>query len=150
MCGAALAITGPPQWASAEHSGLFERLTFLDESAAGGDPVWALVPAESDAEQDDPEVAGDEDYLPIDTALARDLIRGHLQAWLLDGAWQVQPTMQKGQLRWRLVDCLAFADGGGDRLDDDYPYGDDELTVLCESVVTLVRQVPHVRARGPG
>ena len=55
-------------------------------------------------------------------------------SWLLGCGWQVQPTIHKQAQRWRLVDCLSIADGGGDRLDDDYPYGDDELSVLCESV----------------
>ena len=147
MCEEVLVITGPPQWASAEQPGFVERLCYMDEATTDGGPFWALVPAESDAEPNEP---ADEDCLPIDTALAKELIGGHLRSWLLAGAWQVQVTVRKGQPSWRLVDGLAFADGGGDRLDDDYPCGDDELTVLCESVLTLVRQPRRTRARGPG
>ncbi len=51
---------------------------------------------------------------------------------------QVLVTILKQAQRERLVDCLSIADGGGDRLDDDYPYGDDELSVLCESVIVVV------------
>ena len=51
--------------------------------------------------------------------------------------WQVQVTLRKQAQRWRLVDCLSIADGGGDRLDQDYPSGGDELAVLSESVVIV-------------
>jgi len=150
VCHNALAITGAPRWPSAEQPGFDERLAFLDESATGGEPVWALVQVPSDAAFDEPGPSAIDDYLPVDPALARDLICASLRAWLLEGGWQVQVTMQKGSQRWRLVDGLSFADGGGDRLDDDYPYGDDELAVLCESVVTLAEHPPRVRGRGPG
>ena len=66
--------------------------------------------------------------------MARELIEYHLRAWLLHRGWQVPVTLRKQAQRWRLVDCLSIADGGGDRLDDDYPHGGDELSVLCESV----------------
>ena len=70
--------------------------------------------------------------------MAQELIESHLRAWLLSRGWQVQVTIHKQAQRWRLVDGLSFADGGGDRLDDDYPFGDNELTVVCESVVVVV------------
>ena len=76
--------------------------------------------------------------VPIDCAMAAVLIKAHLSEWLLERAWQVQVTVRKGRREWRLVDCLSFADGGGDRLDDDYPRGDDEADVLCESVLVVV------------
>ena len=70
--------------------------------------------------------------------MARELIESHFRAWLLSRGWQVQVTIRKQAQRWRLVDCLSIADGGGDRLDDDYLFGDDELSVLCESVIVVV------------
>ena len=74
--------------------------------------------------------------------MAQELIESHLREWLLRGGWQVQVTIRKQGQRWRLVDCLSIADGGGDRLDDDYPCGDDELSVLCESVIVVVASPP--------
>ncbi len=71
--------------------------------------------------------------------MARDLIVRHLSQWLLERGWQVQVTLVRDKRRWRLVDCLSIGDGGGDRLDEDYPNGEDELTVLCESVVVVAR-----------
>ena len=69
--------------------------------------------------------------------MACELIEAHLRNWLLDRSWQVQVIVQKNAQRWRLVDCLSIADGGGDRLDQDYPYGDDELQVLSDSVIVV-------------
>ena len=124
----ALAITGPVEWDSPDVRGQRDALVFLDDGAAEGGPHWCLAPTGSE----------DADYLPLDTAMAQELMTSHLRAWLLGRAWQVQVTIRKEKQRWRLVDCLSIGDGGGDRLDDDYPYGDDELTVLCESVVVVV------------
>ena len=60
-----------------------------------------------------------------------------MRSWLVGRGWQVQVTLRKQAERWRLVDCLSIADGGGDRLDHDYPAGVDELAVLSESVVVV-------------
>jgi hypothetical protein len=124
----ALAITGPAEWDSPDAPGQRDPLVYVDDEAAEDGPLWCLAPTGSD----------DADYLPMDTAMAQELIESHLRAWLLRRGWQVQATIQKQAQRWRLVDCLSIADGGGDRLDDNYPYGDDELSVLCESVIVVV------------
>ncbi len=124
----ALAITGPAEWDSPDAPGQRDALVYLDDEAAEDDPLWCLAPTGSD----------DADYLAMDTAVAQELIESHLRAWLLSRGWQVQATILKQAQRWRLVDCLSIADGGGDRLDDDYPYGDVELSVLCESVSVVV------------
>ena len=124
----ALAITGPAEWDSPDAPGQRDALVYVDDEAAEDGPLWCLAPTSSD----------DADYLPMDTAMAQELIESHLRAWLLPRGWQVQVTIQKQARRWRMVDCLSIADGGGDRLDDDYPFGDDELAVLCESVIVVV------------
>ena len=124
----ALAITGPPEWDSPDAPGQLDALVYVDDEAAEDGPLWCLAQTGSD----------DADYLPMDTAMAQELIESHLRAWLLRLGWQVQVTIRKEAQRWRLVDCLSIADGGGDRLDDDYPYGDVELTVLCECVIVVV------------
>ena len=124
----ALAIAGPAEWDSADVPGQRDALVYIDDGAAEDGPLWCLTPTGSE----------DADYVAIDTAMAKELMISHLHAWLLDRAWQVQVTIRKKTQRWRLVDCLSIADGGGDRLDDDYPYGDDELSVLCESVAVVV------------
>ncbi len=123
----ARAITGPGEWDSPDAPGQRDALVYVDDEAAEDSPLWCLAPTGSD----------DADYLPMDTAMAQQLIESHLRAWLLRRGWQVQVTIRKEVLRWRLVDCLSIADGGGDRLDADYPFGDDELSVLCESVVVV-------------
>ncbi len=123
----ALAITGPAEWDSPDAPDQRDALVYLDDEAAEDGPLWCLAPTGSD----------DADYLAMDTAIAQELIESHLRAWLLSRGWQVQVTILKQAQRWRLVDCLSIADGGGDRLDDDYPFGDDELSVLCESVLVL-------------
>ena len=89
--------------------------------------VWPLAPTEEH----------DEDYLPIDSAMAHELIKSCFHNWLLERSWQIQVSVKNKTPRWRLVDCLSIADGGGDRIDGDYPYGHDELAVLCESVIVL-------------
>ena len=124
----ALAITGQAEWDSPDAPGQRDALVYDDDESAEDGPLWCLAPTGSD----------DADYLPMDTAMAQELIESHLGVWLLRGGWQVQVTIRKQAQRWRLIDCLSIADGGGDRLDDDYPFGDDELTVLCESVVVVV------------
>ncbi len=124
----ALAITGPAEWDSPDAPGQRDVLIYVDDEAAEDSPLWCLAPTGSD----------DDDYLPMDTAMAQELIVSHLGAWLLSRGWQVEVTIRKQAQRWRLVDCLSIADGGGDRLDDDYPFGDDELSVLCESVIVVV------------
>ena len=124
----ALAITGPAEWDSPDAPGERDALVFYDDEAAEDGPLWFLAPTGSD----------DADYVPLDTPMAQELIQAHLRTWLLCRGWQVQVTIRKEAQRWRLVDCLSIADGGGDRLDDDYPYGDDELSVLCKAVIVVV------------
>ncbi len=128
----ALAITGPAEWDSPDTPDQRDALVYDDDESAEGGPLWCLAPTGSD----------DADYLPMDTAMAHRLIQAHLATWLLRRGWQVQVTIRKEAQRWRLVDCLSIADGGGDRLDDDYPFGDDELSVLCESVIAVVASSP--------
>ena len=123
----ALAITGPPEWDSPDGPGVRDALIYIDDDADEDGPLWCLAPTGSD----------DADYVPIDTAMAHALIKTHLRSWLLGRSWQIQVTVQKNAQHWRLVDCLAIVDGGGDRLDQDYPCGDDELAVLCESVAIV-------------
>ncbi len=119
----ALAIARPAEWDSPESDGGRDALLWLDNE------TWALAPTGAE----------DADYMPIDAQMARQLIESHLRGWLLARAWQIQVTISKENQRWRLVDCLSIADGGGDRLDTDYPHGDDELTVLCESVAVVAQ-----------
>lgn len=107
-----------------------ESLAFLDDASAEDGPVWALVPT----------AAHGADYDPLDTALAEELIKSRLRAWLLEGGWQVQVAVSKGKQAWRLADCLSVADGGGDRLDDAYPQGEQELAVLCDSVQAVAHR----------
>lgn len=123
----ALAITAQPEWASPEVPGDRDALVYLTDEAGEREADWALAPVGSD----------EADYVPIDTAMSEDLIKAHLRSWLLDRGWQVQVTIRKQSHSWRLVDCLSIADGGGDRLDHDYPFGDDELSVLCGSIVAI-------------
>ncbi len=122
---AALDITGMPTWDTPYSAGASEQLDYLDDAEDA--PLWALVPV-------DP---GDDAYTPIGTALAADIIKSHLRSWLLDRGWQVQVSIFRGQHNWRLADCLSVSDGGGDRLDADYPHAPDQLTTLCQSVLLL-------------
>lgn len=121
----ALAITGPPEWDSPDASESRDVLSPIDDEAGEDGPPWGLMSNGSP----------NADYVPVDLVMAAELVRARFRAWLLERGWQVQVTLRKEVQRWRLVDVLSIADGGGDRLDDDYPYGSDELTVLCESVV---------------
>ena len=146
----AIGVTGTPQWPALESPGQFEGLRFVpaerDEPAS-----WVMLPlgAESPADSNS---AGDEsivvlepskidwdEAVQIDAALAAQIIRDHLRSHLVAMGWQVQMKMSRGKATWRLADCLAITEGGGDRLDDHYPSGDDELAVLCESVTVLAR-----------
>ena len=100
---------------------------FPVECVDGDEPVWALMPSDEK----------DADEFLIDTALAETLIKEHLREWLLVRGWQVQTAVRRDVARWRLADCLAITEGGGDRLEIEAPHGDDELGILCESVVLL-------------
>jgi hypothetical protein len=139
---------GHPHGCGCGHDHGEERGQGIEGSRAdivrGGQGVGRAMPAETSplakgglkgvGESDDDL---DDSILPIDTALAAELIKSHLRDWLADRGWQVQLEMFKNDRRWRLADCLSFTDGGGDRLDADYPAGDDELKVLCDSVVAV-------------
>ncbi len=123
----AQAVAGQPEWDSPERPGCRESLVFLEADSENEQPAWALVPLDDDQA----------DCVVVDAALAAELLKSHFRTYLLDRGWQVQVTIRGNVRRWRLVDCLSIADGGGDRLNVDYPYGDDELTVLCESVLAI-------------
>ena len=123
----ALAITGPPEWDSPDAPAERDALVYIDDDADEDGPLWALLPTSSE----------NADYMPIDTAMACALIKAHLRSWLLNRSWQIQVIVRQSAQRWRLADCLSIADGGGDRLDQDYPYGHDELAVLSESVTVV-------------
>ena len=124
----ALAITGSPEWDAPDDPGHRDVLIYIDDESAGDDgPLWCLAPSGS----------LEADYVAVDAVMADELIRGRLRGWLLERGWQVQAALRKEAQRWRLVDVLSIADGGGDRLDDDYPYGTDELAVLCASIVVI-------------
>lgn len=123
----ALTTTGHPEWCSMDDTDERDTLIYLNDEASEEGPLWALAPTG----------VQDEDYLPIDTAMAHELIKSHFRNWLFERSWQIQVSVKNNSPRWRLVDCLSPADGGGDRIDADYPYGHDELAVLCESVVVL-------------
>lgn len=125
----ALAIIGPAEWNCPDDPSRRDALIYIDDETDQDGPLWSLASADSDTA----------DYLPIDTQMAAQLIEGHLRRWLLEGGWQVQATVLKNKPRWRLVDGLSIADGGGDRLDEDYPQGPDELTVLCQTVSVVAR-----------
>ena len=149
LTNAAIAVTGLPRGPAPETTGQFEGLRFVptdrDEPAS-----WVMMPL--GAEESPAIGAGDESHLAqsasaidwdeavqVDAALAAQSIRDHLRSHLAAMGWQVQMKMSRGKATWRLADCLAITEGGGDRLDDHYPSGDDELAVLCESVTVLAR-----------
>ena len=123
----ALVITGSPEWDAPDDPGHRDVLIYIENEGADDGPSWCLVPSGS----------SEADYVAVDTVMADELIRGRLRVWLLERGWQVQAALRKEVQRWRLVDVLSIADGGGDRLDDDYPYGSDELEVLCASVMVI-------------
>jgi hypothetical protein len=126
----ALVITGPVKWDSPDESGQCEVLHYEDEEDGEDAPFWCLTPPDSI-----------DDCVPLDTAMAMELIASHLRNWLLNHGWQVQVSIRKDTQRWRLVDCFWFADGGGDRLDNDYPFGNEEFTVLYESVIVVAGEL---------
>jgi hypothetical protein len=148
---AAVQVAGLPQWSSPEPDGEAETLVFL----SGDEAAWVLAPLSAMTDDEDGACAfhpehdedGDDhnghcgcdgpDLVAVGADLAADLIKSHLRGWLAARGWQVQMTLLKGSRTWRLADCLSFAEGGGDRLDQDYPHGDDELAVLCASVLSL-------------
>jgi hypothetical protein len=74
---------------------------------------------------------------PVSPEIAAELVKSHLRAFLQQHGWQVQLQSNRTRRVWRLADCLSLAGGGGDRLDADYPAGECELTVLCESVAAI-------------
>lgn len=69
--------------------------------------------------------------------MASALIAEHFRQYLAVRGWQVQAHVRRDSTTWRLVDCLVAADGGGDRLDCDYPRGTIELEVICQSVIAV-------------
>lgn len=141
---AALAVAGAPEWGAVEHGAERDRLAYYPAVGAEEEAFWALVVGDYDGGEIE---GGDvnEECFAIESRTAAALIKAHLCTWLLDRGWQVQASMHKGRHRWRLVDCLSISDGGGDRLDDEYPYGDDELRVLGESVVAIAANTARPR-----
>lgn len=147
----AIAVSGSPRWPALETPGQFEELRFVpserDEPAS-----WVMMPLGAEESPAIGDSAGDEsivvqepskidwdEAVQVDAAIAAQIIREHLRSHLAAMGWQVQMKMSRGKSTWRLADCLAITEGGGDRLDDHYPAGDDELAVLCESVTVLAR-----------
>lgn len=126
-CETALAIAGLPEFKSVESPDQSEMLRFLSPDNEDEEATWALVPAAGPLE----------DYVALDTGMARQLVEAHFRNWLLARGYQVQVHCRKAARRWKLADCLSVADGGGDRLDVDYPQGDDELSVLAASVIAV-------------
>ncbi|QDV92126.1 hypothetical protein RAS2_32400 [Phycisphaerae bacterium RAS2] len=126
---AALQIVGSPVFTSPDDADANEELIFLPGAQGHESGRWALVSAEDDAAKDD--------AVGVDVEMAADLIRSHLRDYLATGGWQVQLAIRQGRAMWRLADCVSPTEGGGDRLDDDYPGGEDELLVLCRSVEVI-------------
>ncbi len=123
----ALAITNLPEFRSVDEPSQTEVLRFLPTSDDNDEACWALLPP----------AGSDDEYVAVDTEMALQLLRSHFHDWLLTRGWQVQAHCYANRRRWTLVDCLSVADGGGDRLDVDYPYGEYELTVLADSVIAV-------------
>ncbi len=129
----AIEIASSPCWPASDDSEMQEMLVWLpgvepDQSAwiltRTNDPSGAF-PSPSD------------DDLFIEPAMASALITEHLRQFLAVRGWQVQAHVRRDSTTWRLVDCLAAADGGGDRLDSDYPRGTNEREVICQSVIAV-------------
>ena len=135
-----LASIDYPSWPDGEDADSQETLMFFgpeeDEPAQ-----WAIALGLDDD-------LSDTDALPIDVGIAAALLKDHMQCWLLARGWQVQVSVRKNHRHWRLVDCLSIADGGGDRLADsvEYPCGDDEMIVSCESVRAVLDGAQAPRA----
>lgn len=126
-CQTALAIAGLPEFQSVEFDDQTETLKFLPKPADDDDPTWAIVPTRGSSD----------DYDPVDIEMCLEILLSHFRNWLLRRGWQVQVHCYADLRRWTLVDCLSPADGGGDRLDVDYPYGGDELAVLVNSIIAV-------------
>lgn len=73
----------------------------------------------------------------VEVEVAMRIVADHLRRCLAATGWQVQLSIIGGTRRWRLADCLSFSDGGGDRLEGEYPFGADELTILCASILAV-------------
>jgi hypothetical protein len=125
----ALEIIGLPEWESVTPTGAPEQLFFLPGSETEP-PLWVV------GRPDKPE-----ESVIVAPGMAAALIGAHLRAWLSSGGWQVQLAHRGGRPRWRLADVLAPLDGGGDRLECDYPSGEDEVGVLCASVLAVARKM---------
>jgi hypothetical protein len=118
----ALAVCGLPQFDSADAESQIEELKYF-----GDEGTWALAAPSST----------DDEYVAVDYAMAQSLIERHLSDWLLLRGYQLQVRCNADRRRWILVDCLSAADGGGDRLDVDYPSGEDHLQVLVNAVLAV-------------
>jgi len=123
----ALAIAGLPQFPSVDEPDQIEVLAFVPASDDSDEASWALAPADGPRDE----------FVAVDTQMAVHVLRAHLREWLLHRGWQVQVHCYSNLRRWTLVDCLSAADGGGDRLDVDYPYGEEELPALVDSVIAV-------------
>jgi hypothetical protein len=129
----ALDIAGTPLWPGSGDENQSEMLVWRG-SCDKEEPGWFLCPVDSDSCEAPP---ASEDDLPLAADLAATLISDHLRRYLLVRGWQVQAHVRRSEPTWRLVDCLSPVDGGGDRLDADYPSGPEELDVICRSVVAV-------------
>ncbi len=164
---ATLELVGWPAFSYYDGETVIERLVYLEDGLDDGidegpandindprvyEPTFAMeeqdalnAPGQSSAPDPSgtPESLGTPDSLdacfPLGVDHATYLIKEHLRECLAEAAWQVQLTVQNNRNVWRLVDCRAFSDGGGDRLDADYPYGPDELDVICEAISVLAK-----------
>jgi hypothetical protein len=132
LVGKALEITGPAEWCYGANGEDFDRLEWVPgDDRENGTWVLCCPPDGGDA--------GGLDDIVLEEAVARDLLAAHFRRWLAERGWQVQMGLRRGKCFWRLADCLGIPDGGGDRLDADYPQGPDELAVLCEAVDVVTR-----------
>jgi len=151
----ALGATGVPFWTRPDGEDEVDALVFADDVCEAASTSWALVTFPTRIgggigvrvmiDRDRIEVDGvsgpytvdADECVFVDVGLAKALITDHLASWLLERGWQVQVSVHHGIHHWRLADCLSFVEGGGDRLDDDYPHGNDRLLVLCEAVTVV-------------
>jgi len=168
IVGGALATVGMPHWPRPDGGGDVDALVFADDESEPEAASWALITvplsvagdlcARLSIDQDRIEVSAGasrctvdaDECVFIDAAMAEALIAEHLSEWLLARGWQVQVSVHRGLRQWRLADCLSFVEGGGDRLDDDYPHGDDRLEVLCASVSVVAESSVQVTRRAVG